>query len=72
MQESLSGVGKHGVAIVIKYHLCLSTPSNSLWEALEMKAWSPDTFMKVTSVKVSDEDGSVKQHDDQSKEHHHE
>ena len=42
---------------VKKYHLCLSTPSNSLWEAIELKAWSPDKFMKVTSVKVSDEDG---------------
>ena len=29
------------------YHLCLSTPINSLWEALEMKAWSPDKFMQV-------------------------
>ena len=42
---------------VNKYHLCLSTPSNSLWDALEMKAWSQDKFMKVTSAKVSDEDG---------------
>ena len=40
---------------VKKCHLCLSTPSNCLWEALEMKAWSPDKFMKVTSVKVSDD-----------------
>ena len=35
----------------------MNLPSNSLWEALEMKAWSPDKFMRVTSVKVSDEDG---------------
>ena len=40
-----------------KYHFCLNLPSKSLWEALEIKAWSPDKFMDVTSVKVSDEDG---------------
>ena len=40
-----------------KYHFCLNLSSNSLWEALEMKAWSPDKFMDVTSVKVPDEDG---------------
>ena len=40
-----------------KCHLCLSTPSNSLCEAIEMKARSPDKFMVVTSdVKVTDED----------------
>ena len=42
---------------VKKYPFCLRTPSNSLCEALEMKAWSPDKFMKVTSVNVSDENG---------------
>ena len=41
---------------VKKYHLCLSTPSNSLWEAIQMKARSPDKFVDVTrDVKMTDE-----------------
>jgi len=40
---------------VMNFHLCLSIPINSLWEALNVKARSPDKFMDVTSVKVSDE-----------------
>ena len=50
----------------------LSIPINSLWEAIELNARSPDKFMDVTSAKVSDEDCflfcSI---GDQSKEHHH-
>ena len=42
---------------VKKYHFCLSIPFNSLWEALEMKARSPEKFMNVSDVKVTDEDG---------------
>ena len=58
---------------VMNFHLCLSIPINSLWEALEMKAWSPEKFVDVSDVKVLDEDGFLSlQHDDQSKEHHHE
>ena len=41
----------------MNFHLCLSIPINSLWEALDVKARSPDKFMDVRSVKVSDEDG---------------
>ena len=31
-----------------KYHFCLSTPSNSLREAVDMQAQSPEKFMDVT------------------------
>ena len=41
----------------MNFHLCLSIPINSLWEALNVEARSPDKFMDVSSVKVSDEDG---------------
>jgi len=41
---------------VKKYHLCFRLPINSLWEALEMKAWSPNKFMDVTSVMMTAED----------------
>ena len=42
---------------------------DALWEALDMKACSPENFMDVSDVKVSDEDCLfVPQHDDQSKE----
>ena len=40
-----------------KYHLCWSSPINSLWEALNVKARSPDKFMDVSDTQVSDEDG---------------
>ena len=40
-----------------KYHLCLSIATNSLWEALNLKARSPDKFMNVSDMQVSDEDG---------------
>ena len=39
---------------VKKYHLCLTILINSL---LNVKARSPDKFMNVSDVKVSDEDG---------------
>ena len=42
---------------VKKYHLCLSIATNSLWEALNVKARSPDKFMDVSDMQVSDEDG---------------
>ena len=41
----------------MNFHLCLSAPSNSLWEALEMRARSPDKFMDVSDVKMTGEDG---------------
>ena len=41
----------------MNFHLCLSISINSLWEALNVKASSPNKFMDVTSVKVSDKDG---------------
>ena len=54
------------------YHFCLSTPSNSLWEAIEMKARSPDKLMDVTSdVKVTDENVFLSRHDDESKQQDH-
>ena len=40
-----------------KYHLCLSIATNSLWEALKVKARSPNKFMNVSDTQVSDEDG---------------
>ena len=40
-----------------KYHLCLSIAPNSLWEALNVKARSPNKFMDVSDMQVSDEDG---------------
>ena len=40
-----------------KYHLCLSIATNSLWEALNVKAHTPDKFMDVSDMQVSDEDG---------------
>ena len=40
-----------------EYHLCLSIATNSLWEALNVKACSPDKFMDVSDMQVSDEDG---------------
>ena len=51
------GARGHNPRRVKKYNLCLSIPINSLWEALNVKARSPDKFKDVTSVKVSDEDG---------------
>ena len=39
---------------VKKYHLCLTILINSL---LDVKARSPDKFMNVSDVTVSDEDG---------------
>ena len=52
------------------FHLCLEHFQCS---TDEMKARSPENFMDVNDEKVTDEDGfSVLQHDDQSKEHHHE
>ena len=40
-----------------KYHLCLSIAPNSLLEALNVKARSPNKFMDVSDMQVSDEDG---------------
>ena len=59
---------------VKKFNLCLSTPSNSLWEAIEMKALSPDKFMDVTSdVKMPEENDFLSRSMmNQSEEHHHE
>ena len=42
---------------VMNFHFCSSIPINSLWEALEMKARSPEKFMDVSDMKVTDEDG---------------
>ena len=42
---------------VMIFHHCLSIPINSLLEALEMKARSPEKFVDVSDVKVLDEDG---------------
>ena len=42
-----------------KYHLCLSIATNTLREALKVKARSPDKFMNVNDMQVSDEDGYV-------------
>ena len=38
------------------FHLCLSIPIHSLWEALEAKAHS-EKSMNASDVKVTDEDG---------------
>ena len=43
-------------SLVKIFHLSLSIPINSLWEALEMKARSPEKSMNVRDVQVSDED----------------
>ena len=40
----------------MKFHLCSSIPINSLWEALEMKAQSPEKFMNVSDMQVPDEE----------------
>ena len=40
-----------------KYHFCLSSSINSSWEALNVKARSPDKFMDVSDMQVSNEDG---------------
>ena len=40
-----------------KYHFSLSIATNSLWEALNVKARSPDKFIDVSDMQVSDEDG---------------
>ena len=42
---------------VKKYHLSLGTLTNSSWEALNVKARSPDKFMNVSDMEISDEDG---------------
>ena len=41
---------------VKKYHLCLSSAINSMWEALNVKALPPDKFMDESDVQVSDDD----------------
>ena len=43
---------------VMNFHVCLKL-INSLWEAFEMKAQSPEKFMDVSDVKVTDEGGSL-------------
>ena len=46
-----------GVAQLMNFHHCFSIPINSLWEAPEMKARSPEKFVDVSDVEVTDEDG---------------
>ena len=43
---------------VMNFYVCLKL-INSLWEAFEMKAQSPEKFMDVSDVKVTDEGGSL-------------
>ena len=40
------------LVFLMKFQLRLSNPMNSLWEAVELKAQSPEKFMNVSDMQV--------------------